>query len=203
MSGQDIANLYGGLSQVTSIAVNWLNSDVYLTTAAGTVEKITVSSGSTKLSLLSGRSSPRHLVLDAEDGLVSIVDVNTSSINMDCSCRVMYWIEGGDTNAIIYKAALDGSNIVSIATNVNDSQDLSVDVVEHRVYWNAVSGAVYQILSAAEDGSDITTVYDSDSFHSASISVFEDYIYSAKETTQFIFRVDKYTRQSELSLVVW
>ena len=116
--------------------------------------------------------------------------------------RVMYWIEGGNSNAIIYKAALDGSDIISIATNVNDSQDLSVDVVEHRVYWNAVSGAVYQILSAAEDGSDVTTVFDSGSFHSASIAVFEDYIYSAKETTQFIFRVDKYTRQSELSLVV-
>ena len=85
---------------------------------------------------------------------------------------------------------------------MNNSQDLSVDVLEHRVYWNAVSGAIYQILSAAEDGSDITTVYDSESFHSASISVFEDYVYSAKENTQFIFRVDKYTRQSELFPVV-
>ena len=80
MSGQDTTNLYGALSQVTSIAVNWLNSDVYLTTAAGTIEKITISSASTKSSLISGRSSPRHLVLDAEDGLVSIVHINTSSI---------------------------------------------------------------------------------------------------------------------------
>ena len=85
---------------------------------------------------------------------------------------------------------------------MNNSQDLSVDVLEHRVYWNAVSGAIYQILSAAENGSDITTVYDSESFHSASISVFEDYVYSAKENTQFIFRVDKYTRQSELFPVI-
>lgn len=113
-------------------------------------------------------------------------------------CRVIYWIEGSDNNASIYKAVLDGSGIINIATNVNSSQDLSVDVVEHRVYWNAMSGDVFQILSAAEDGSDITTVYDSDSFHSASLSVFEDYVYSAKENTQLIFRVDKYTRQCEL-----
>lgn len=109
----------------------------------------------------------------------------------------MYWIED---NSDIYKGALDGSSIVNIATNVNNTQDLSVDVVEHRVYWSAMSGDVYQILSAAEDGSDTTVVYDSDLFHSASLSVFEDYIYSAKESTQLIYRVDKYTRQSELSL---
>ena len=110
----------------------------------------------------------------------------------------MYWIEGSDDNANIYKAALDGSDITNIATNVNNSQDLSVDIVEHRVYWNTVSGEVFQIMSAAEDGSNTTIVYDSNSFHSASLSVFEDYIYSAKENTQLIFRVDKYTRQCEL-----
>ena len=84
MTGQDIVNLYGGLSQVTSIAVNWLNSDVYLTTAAGAIEKITISSASTKTPLISGRSSPRHLALDAEDGLVSIMDISTS---MNCYTR--------------------------------------------------------------------------------------------------------------------
>ena len=113
----------------------------------------------------------------------------------------MYWIEGRDDNATIYKAALDGSGIINIATNVNSSQDLSVDVVEHRVYWNAMSRDVFQILSAAEDGSDITIVYDSGSFHSASLSVFEDYVYSAKESTQLIYRVDKYTRQCELHVL--
>ena len=109
----------------------------------------------------------------------------------------MYWIEGSNSNANIYKAALDGSGIISIATNVNNSQDLSVDIVEHRVYWNAVSGSIYQIRSAAEDGSNITTVYDSDILHSASISVFEDYVYSVKESTRLILRVDKFTRLSK------
>ena len=115
--------------------------------------------------------------------------------------RVMYWIEGSNNNASIYKAALDGSSIVNISTNVNDTQDLSVDVVEHRVYWNAVSGTIHQIWSAAEDGSDMTIVHDSSPFHSASLSVFEYYVYSVKENTQLILRVDKYTRQSELCLL--
>ena len=110
----------------------------------------------------------------------------------------MYWIEGSDSDASIYKAALDGSGIIRIATNLNNSQDLSVDIVEHRVYWNAVSGSIYQIQSAVENGSDITTVHDSDILQSASISVFEDYVYSAKESTQLILRVDKYTRLSKL-----
>lgn len=178
MSGQNTASLYDGLSQVTSIAVNWLNNDIYITTDSGTIERLTIGPTPTRNSLISGRLSPRHIVLDAEDG-------------------VMYWIED---NSDIYKAALDGSSIVNIAINVNNTQDLSVDVVEHRVYWSAMSGDVYQILSAAEDGSNTTVVYDSDLFHSASLSVFEDYIYSAKESTQLIYRVDKYTRQSELSL---
>ena len=180
---------------MTSIAVNWLNSDVYFTAATGNIEKIAIGPSPVRTTLISGRSSPRHLVLDAEHELVTITDVNTSG--MITLCRVMYWIEGSDDNAGIYKAALDGSGIMSIATNVNNSQDLTVDVVEHRVYWNAMSGGVFQILSAAEDGSDISIVYDSDFFHSASLSVFEDYVYSAKENTRFIFRVDKYTRQCE------
>jgi len=55
---------------VTSIAVNWLNSDVYFTAING-IEKITITSTvPVRKSVLSGRSSPRHLVLDAEDGLV-------------------------------------------------------------------------------------------------------------------------------------
>ena len=49
--------------------------------------------------------------------------------------------------------------IINIATNVNNSQDLTADVVEHRVCWNAVSGGIFQILSAAEDGSNISIVY--------------------------------------------
>ena len=114
----------------------------------------------------------------------------------------MYWIEGSNNNGSIYKAALDGSDIVNIVTNLNDTQDLSVDVVEHRVYWNAVSGTTHQILSVAEDGSDVTLVHDSSPFHSASLSVFEDYVYLAKENTQLISKFDKYTRQSELWLSI-
>ena len=80
MSGQNTASLYGGLSQVTSIAVNWLNNDVYFTAAAGTIEKITISRTPTRMSLISGRSSPRHVVLDAENGSVTVMDINTSSV---------------------------------------------------------------------------------------------------------------------------
>ena len=109
----------------------------------------------------------------------------------------MYWIEGNNNNASIYKAALDGSGIVNIATNLNNAHDLSVDIMEHRVYWNAMDGSIYKILSAAENGSDVTVVHDTAPFNSGSLSVFEDYVYSAKESTQFILRVDKYTRQCE------
>ena len=109
----------------------------------------------------------------------------------------MYWIEGSGDDTSIYKAELDGTNIVNIVTNMNYTRDLSVDVVEHRVYWSAMSGTIYQIWSAAEDGNDMKIVHDTNSFHSTSLSVFEDYVYSAKEDTQFIFRVDKYTRQCE------
>ena len=75
MSGQNTVNLYSGLSQVTSIAVNWLNSDVYFTAATGTIEKVTIGPIPTRTSLISGRSSPRHVVLDAEDELVTIMDI--------------------------------------------------------------------------------------------------------------------------------
>ena len=71
-SGQNTISLYGGLNQVTSIAVNWLNSDVYFTAAAGNIEKLTIGLIPVRTTVLSGRSSPRHLVLDAEDGLVTI-----------------------------------------------------------------------------------------------------------------------------------
>ena len=54
---------------MTSIAVNWLNSDVYFTdTVAGSIEKITIGPMLTRTALISDRQSPRHVVLDAEDG---------------------------------------------------------------------------------------------------------------------------------------
>ena len=58
---------------MTSIAVNWLNSDVYFTSATGSIEKLTVGLIPVRTIVISGRSSPRHLVLDAEDGLVIII----------------------------------------------------------------------------------------------------------------------------------
>ena len=71
LSNRHTANLYGGLNRVTSIAVNWLNSDVYLIeNDTGTIEKITMSPIPVRTPLISGRSSPRYIVLDAEDGLV-------------------------------------------------------------------------------------------------------------------------------------
>lgn len=57
---------------MTSIAVNWLNSDVYFTAATGNIEKLTIGLVPVRMTVLSGRSIPRHLVLDAEDGLVTI-----------------------------------------------------------------------------------------------------------------------------------
>jgi len=185
--------VYEGLNDISSIAVNWLNSDVYFTSTSGTIEKITVGPTTTATIILSSLSSPRHLVLDAEDR--SVIHRTTVCNITLCICRVMYWTEGGDTDATIKSAALSGSDIIDIATNVSRSQDLSVDTVEHRVYWNAVSGSANQILSAAESGNDITVVHDSAPFQSGSLSVFEDFVYSAKVTTQLIYRVDKYTRR--------
>ena len=64
---------------MTSIAVNWLNSDVYFTAAAtGNIEKITIGPTPVRMTVIPGRSSPRQLVLDAEDGLVIIIDINTA-----------------------------------------------------------------------------------------------------------------------------
>lgn len=130
--------------------------------------------------------------MDAEDGSVILAIIVLGLLLL---YRVMYWTEGGDSDATIRRAALNGTNIVTISTNVNGSQDLSVDTIEHRVYWNAVSGNVYQILSSSENGDDVNVVFDSTLFQSGSLSVFEDYIYSSKVTTQLICRVDKYTRR--------
>lgn len=81
MSGQNTASLYDGLGQVTSIAVNWLNNDIYFTTDTGTIERLTIGPTPTRNSLISGRLSPRHIVLDAEDGSVAIMDnINTSNL---------------------------------------------------------------------------------------------------------------------------
>lgn len=184
--------IYEGLNAFSSIAVNWLNNDVYFTSTSGTIGKITVDPTATITVILSGLSSPRYLVLDAKDR--SVTHCTISAI-LRLICRVMYWTEGGESDATIRRATLNGSDISDIVTNVNGLKDLSVDTVEHRVYWNAVSGSVYQILSTDENGHDITVVHDSAPFQSGALSVFEDYVYSAKVSTQLVYRVDKYTRR--------
>ncbi|XP_065909585.1 very low-density lipoprotein receptor-like [Dysidea avara] len=183
ITGQNPTIVYEGSNDISSIAVNWLNNDVYFTSTSGTIGRITVGPTATTTMILSSLSSPLHLVLDAEDG-------------------VMYWTEGIDSDATIRRAALNGTGINDIARNVNGLQDLSVDTIEHRVYWNAVSGNVYQILSAAENGNDITVIHNSAPFQSGSLSVFEDYVYSAKVSTQFIYRVDKYTRRFTVNVTL-
>ena len=106
----------------------------------------------------------------------------------------MYWTEGVDSDATIRRAALDGTNIISVATNVNGSNDISVDTIDNRVYWNVVSGNLYQILSSSENGSSVTIVYDSGLMPSGSLSVFEDYVYIVEVNSQIVIRADKYAR---------
>ena len=68
ITGQDPTVVYEASNNVSSIAVNWLNNDVYITSTSGAIERITIAPTTTITVILSGLSSPRHLVLDAEDG---------------------------------------------------------------------------------------------------------------------------------------
>ena len=125
---------------------------------------------------------------------MSKVTISCVFLPSHCMYRLMYWTEGVDSDATIRRAALDGTNIISVATNVNGSNDISVDTIDNRVYWNAVSGNLYQILSSSENSSSVTTVYDSGLTPSGSLSVFEDYVYFVEINSQIVIRADKYAR---------
>ena len=106
--------------------------------------------------------------------------------------RFIFWAEGNSvSNSTIKRANLNGSNVVTIATEVVNPVAMAIDVVDLKLYWVSDNG---RVCCSSFDGSNQAVVYVSDQGAVfGGIAVFEDFIYLTNSANSSIIRINKLT----------
>ena len=106
--------------------------------------------------------------------------------------RFIFWAEGNSvSNSTIKRANLNGSNVVTIATEVVNPVAMAIDVVDLKLYWVSDNG---RVCCSSFDGSNQAVVYVGDQGAVfGGIAVFEDFIYLTNSANSSIIRINKLT----------
>lgn len=86
---------------------------------------------------------------------------------------------------------MNGSNVVTIATNVINPVAMAIDVVTDKIFWISNVG---QVNCASLDGTNLEVVFTDDAVIFSGIAVFEDWIYLTESLNRTIVRVNKFNR---------
>lgn len=170
------------------IAIDEINDKFYWADTALSVIKRANLDGSDVETLVTGTGTSKALAIDAKEGKIywsnytnglvqcsnldgsevtTLYSNNNSGYNelggisLDCDKEVMYFVsrESGS----IYRAAMDGSSVMSIITNLGNPIGITYDKFTDKIYWvdgDWVDGYIIDategvIRSANTDGSDI------------------------------------------------
>ena len=98
------------------IAIDDVNSKLYITNAYGKVQRLNLNGQNYQPNLITDLESPRHLVLDVTGGKV-------------------YWTETTEASGRIRRANLDGSSVEIVTTHL--VAPLSLAVANGKVYWTS------------------------------------------------------------------
>lgn len=85
---------------------------------------------------------------------------------------------------------MNGSNVVTIATEVVNPVAMAIDVVDLKLYWISDNG---HVCSSSFDGSNRNVVHVSEDVVFDGIAVFEDFIYLTDSANSSILRINKLT----------
>ena len=108
--------------------------------------------------------------------------------------RLIFWIEGDISSSTIKRAFLNGTGFNSVATDLVNPIDITIDFVAGRLYWIVGDG---YITSSSFNGMDVKTISFSYGIP-AGITVFEDFVYISLRSNGTIARVDKLARRGKV-----
>lgn len=159
----------------TGIAVDWLGHNIYWADSeARRIEVARLDGSSRKVLIFKGIDEPKCLVLEPRKGF-------------------MYWSEW-PTNSI-RRAALDGTDVVTVISPANHPSGLTQDPESRRLYWASQSHPK-AIESADFDGKNRQVLVRNDKEEPYAVTLYQDYVYWSDWSTGDIERVNKYTGEN-------
>ncbi|XP_034193047.2 low-density lipoprotein receptor isoform X2 [Osmia lignaria lignaria] len=171
-----------GLTTSDGLAVDWIYSHIYWTDSRKSTIELANFEGNMRKTLIRDRiQEPRAIALNPLEGW-------------------MFWTDWSG-EAHIEKAGMDGSHRMVIVDNdVKWPNGLTLDLIGKKVYW--VDAKLNIIGSCNYDGSGRRTVlYSSEVLrHPFSITTFEDYVYWTDWDKETIFKANKFTGKSVVSV---
>ncbi|XP_029042850.1 low-density lipoprotein receptor-like isoform X7 [Osmia bicornis bicornis] len=171
-----------GLTTSDGLAVDWIYSHIYWTDSRKSTIELANFEGNMRKTLIRDRiQEPRAIALNPLEGW-------------------MFWTDWSG-EAHIEKAGMDGSHRMVIVDNdVKWPNGLTLDLIGKKVYW--VDAKLNIIGSCNYDGSGRRTVLYSTEVlrHPFSITTFEDYVYWTDWDKETIFKANKFTGKSVVSV---
>ncbi|KRY17271.1 Very low-density lipoprotein receptor [Trichinella patagoniensis] len=170
------------VSSPDGLAVDWIHDLIYWTDTG--LDTISVATLDGKL---------RHTLI--HDGLDE-----PRAIAVDPSCGMMFWTDWG-VSPKIESAAMDGTNRFAIDRDVIWPNGLTLDMLEHRLYW--VDAKLKQICSSNYFGQDKKVILNSRNriYHPFSVSVFEETLYWTDWNSEGVHMANKFTGENNRPLL--
>ncbi|KAM4747690.1 low-density lipoprotein receptor-related protein 6 isoform 5-T5 [Rhinophrynus dorsalis] len=163
-----------GLDYPEGMAVDWLGKNLYWAdTGTNRIEVSKLDGMHRQILVWKDLDSPRALALDPADGF-------------------MYWTEWGGKPKID-RAAMDGSERVTLVPNVGRANGLTIDYVERRLYWTDLDTNL--IESSNMQGLERDVIAD-DLPHPFGLTQYQDYIYWTDWSRRSIERANKTSGQN-------
>ncbi|KAM6973495.1 low-density lipoprotein receptor-related protein 5 isoform 2-T2 [Aplochiton taeniatus] len=151
------------------IAVDWVARNLYWTdTGTDRIEVTRLNGTSRRILISENLDEPRAIVLDPLNGY-------------------MYWTEWSGRPRIA-RAHMDGSNIVTLVVKVGRANGLTIDYLDHRLYWTDLDTCM--IESTNMQGLQREIMAD-DLPHPFGLTQYRDYIYWTDLNLRSIERADK------------
>ncbi len=161
------------------LAIDSAGGKLYLTNSWGKIQRLNVDGSAFQTNLITGLTSPQHLALDVAGGKVywnepgSIWRANLNGQNREkliadlgeigsiaLAGNRIYWTEknkNAGASGKVRRAALDGSNVQTLAPLQSVPIGIAVDTAARRLYWTNSGGKIQRATLAGKHIQNLVT----------------------------------------------
>ncbi len=179
LNGSNVELVKALTSVPRDLAIDSAGSKLYLTNAWGKIQRLNFNGTAFQPNLITGLESPQHLALDVAGGKVywtepdSLWRANLNGKNREkliadlgeigsiaVAGNKVYWTEKnkvGGKRGTIRRAALNGSNVQTLATLWSIPIGITVDRVGHHLYWTNSNGRIQRATLAGQHLQNLVT----------------------------------------------